>query len=142
MAGAERISSSCSTRKDVAPPTLLPDACCRSRDLPTKRSRSSTSTFEYKPGVPVLRDVGFVARRGGSGFAPGGRDPAPEKTTVASLLLRLYEPQGGAVRVLGRGRFAGTTRKALRRLFLRSYRRDVFLFSGTILSNIANRRTT
>jgi ATP-binding cassette subfamily B protein len=57
------------------------------------------------------------------------------KTTVASLLLRLYEPQGGTVRVLGKD-VRSYEPAALRRLFS-VVPQDVFLFSGTILSNIA-----
>jgi ATP-binding cassette subfamily B protein len=57
------------------------------------------------------------------------------KTTVANLLLRLYEPQGGAIRVLGRDVRAYEPR-ALRLLFS-VVPQDVFLFPGTVLSNIA-----
>jgi ATP-binding cassette subfamily B protein len=49
--------------------------------------------------------------------------------------LRLYEPQGGSVRVLGRD-VRGYEPQALRRLFS-VVPQDVFLFPGTILSNIA-----
>jgi ATP-binding cassette subfamily B protein len=57
------------------------------------------------------------------------------KSTVASLLLRLYEPQRGAVRVFGKD-VRGLEPHALRRQFS-VVPQDVFLFPGTVLSNIA-----
>jgi len=131
MAGAERIFELLD-EKDVAPPTLLPDACCRPGPADEAIALEHVD-FEYKPGVPVLRDVGFVARRGERIALVGATGAG--KTTVASLLLRLYEPQGGAVRVLGRD-VRGYDPQALRRLFS-VVPQDVFLFPGTILSNIA-----
>ncbi|MGH7436371.1 MAG: ABC transporter ATP-binding protein, partial [Polyangiaceae bacterium] len=57
------------------------------------------------------------------------------KTTVTGLLLRLYEPQGGGVRVDGRD-VRSYEPHDLRRMFA-VVPQDVFLFPGTILSNIA-----
>jgi ATP-binding cassette subfamily B protein len=89
--------------------------------------------FEYKPGVPVLSDVSFSARRGERIALVGATGAG--KTTVANLLLRLYEPQGGAVRVLGRDVRAYDAREL--RLLFSVVPQDVFLFAGTVLSNIA-----
>ncbi len=88
--------------------------------------------FEYKPGVPVLREVTFSARRGERIALVGATGAG--KTTVASLLLRLYEPQAGIVRVLGKD-VRSYDPQELRRLFS-VVPQDVFLFSGTILTNI------
>lgn len=90
-------------------------------------------TFEYKPGLPVLRDVSLSARRGERIALVGATGAG--KTTVASLLLRLYEASSGEVRVLGREVRAWET-GALRRSFA-VVPQDVFLFAGTVASNIA-----
>ncbi|MCA9639550.1 MAG: ATP-binding cassette domain-containing protein, partial [Myxococcales bacterium] len=57
------------------------------------------------------------------------------KTTVASLLLRLYELKGGVVRVQGKD-VRGISRDELRKRFA-VVPQDVFLFQGTVASNIA-----
>ena len=90
-------------------------------------------SFEYKPGVPVLRDVSLVARRGEKVALVGATGAG--KTTVASLLLRLYDVGEGNVRVLGKD-IASYDVGALRRSFS-VVPQDVFLFAGTVLSNIA-----
>ncbi len=89
--------------------------------------------FEYKPGVPVLRGVSLKARPGERLALVGATGAG--KSTVASLLLRLYEPEAGSVRVLGSD-VRTYEPQELRRLFS-VVPQDVFLFSGTVLSNIA-----
>ncbi|WP_232678697.1 ABC transporter ATP-binding protein [Nocardioides sp. R-C-SC26] len=54
---------------------------------------------ESRPGGPVLRDIGFVAEPG-SMVALVGPSGAG-KTTVTQLVARLYDVDGGAVRVGG-----------------------------------------
>lgn len=89
--------------------------------------------FSYKPGTPVLKDVSLQARRGEKVALVGATGSG--KTTVASLLLRLYDADEGSVRVFGRPVDA-YDRYALRRSFA-VVPQDVFLFAGTVLSNIA-----
>jgi ATP-binding cassette, subfamily B, multidrug efflux pump len=131
MAGAERIFELLD-EKDVVPGTLPAAQCCPAGDSDEAIALEHVD-FEYKPGVAVLRDVSFTARKGERIALVGATGAG--KTTVASLLLRLYEPQGGAVRVLGRD-VRGCEPHALRRLFS-VVPQDVFLFPGTVLSNIA-----
>ena len=131
MAGAERIFELLD-ETDVVPSALPLEECSKS-GAPDEAMALEHVDFEYKPGVPVLRDGSLVARRGERIALVGATGAG--KSTVAALLLRLYEPQGGGVRVLGRD--------------VRSYEphdlrcefavvpQDVFLFPGTILSNIA-----
>jgi len=90
-------------------------------------------SFEYQPGLPVLQDIEFdvaprqfIAITGASG---GG------KSTLVSLLLRLYDPTEGRVLVDG---------KDVREYTLASLRsqvsvvlQDTILFSGTVRDNIA-----
>jgi ATP-binding cassette subfamily B protein len=90
-------------------------------------------TFEYKPGVPVLRDVTISARRGEKIALVGPTGAG--KSTVASLLLRLYEVEHGVVRVEGRD-VRTLERSELRRRFA-VVPQDVFLFPGSVLANIA-----
>jgi len=89
-------------------------------------------SFSYKPGVPVLQGVSLHARRGERVALVGATGAG--KTTVSSLLLRLYEAESGTIRVLGRD-IRSYPVQELRRLFS-VVPQDVFLFSGTLLSNI------
>jgi ATP-binding cassette subfamily B protein len=131
MAGAERIFELLD-EKDVVPPPLLPEDCC-APGAPDEALALEHVDFEYKPNVPVLRDVSLSARCGERIALVGATGAG--KTTVASLLLRLYEPQGGAVRVLGRD-VRSYEPHDLRRKFS-VVPQDVFLFTGTVLSNVA-----
>jgi ATP-binding cassette, subfamily B, multidrug efflux pump len=131
MAGAERIFELLD-EKDVAPPVLQLSACGPA-GAPDEAIALERVDFEYKPGTPVLRDVSFRACRGERIALVGATGAG--KTTVASLLLRLYEPQAGIVRVLGCD-VRGYPPHELRRQFS-VVPQDVFLFSGTILTNVA-----
>lgn len=55
--------------------------------------------FSYGPGCPVLNDVCFTIKRGGF-YALAGASGAG-KSTIADLLVRLLDVQGGAIRVDG-----------------------------------------
>jgi ATP-binding cassette subfamily B protein len=131
MAGAERVFELLD-ETDVVAATLAPEACAPAGPA-DEAIHLEHVDFEYKPGVPVLRDVTLTARRGERIALVGATGAG--KTTVASLLLRLYEPLGGTVRVLGQD-VRGYEPHALRRLFS-VVPQDVFLFPGTILSNVA-----
>ncbi|MBV9946907.1 MAG: ABC transporter ATP-binding protein, partial [Myxococcales bacterium] len=131
MAGAERVFQLLD-ETDTAPPAL-PLEACGPRGPADEALALEHVDFEYKPGVPVLRDVSLSARRGERIALVGATGAG--KSTVASLLLRLYEPQGGRVRVLGCD-VRSYEPPDLRRHFS-VVPQDVFLFPGTILSNVA-----
>jgi ATP-binding cassette subfamily B protein len=90
-------------------------------------------TFAYKKGVPVLREVSLHVKKGERVALVGATGAG--KTTVTSLLLRLYELDHGQARVLGKD-IASYDRRELRDLFS-VVPQDVFLFAGTVASNIA-----
>ncbi len=131
MSGAERIFALLDegdVEKDVSV-----DACAP--DLPADADALSLEgvTFSYKPGVPVLHEVTVRASRGQKIALVGATGSG--KTTIASLLLRLYEVSEGVVRVAGRD-VRRWDRSELREQFS-VVPQDVFLFPGTLLSNVA-----
>lgn len=90
-------------------------------------------TFEYVPGVPVLRNVSFRAAPGSTTALVGSSGAG--KSTVIGLVMAFNRPQSGRVLVDGRD---------LASLRLRDYRshlgvvmQDNFLFDGSIRENIA-----
>jgi ATP-binding cassette subfamily B protein len=89
--------------------------------------------FAYKPGIPVLQHVSFAARRGERIALVGPTGSG--KTTITGLLLRLYEPDSGIVRVNGDD-ICGLRREELRGRFA-VVPQDVILFQGTIATNVA-----
>jgi ATP-binding cassette subfamily B protein len=90
-------------------------------------------TFAYKPNVPVLKDVTFHVKRGEKVALVGATGAG--KTTVTALLLRLYDFEQGVARVLGKD-IRSYDRRDLRELFS-VVPQDVFLFAGTVASNVA-----
>lgn len=129
LAGAERVFGLLDVEAEDAPKQTegLRDG---SPDLAFELSHVE---FGYKPGVPVLDDVSFSALPGEKIAVVGPTGAG--KTTVASLLLRLYEPNGGVVRVRGRD-VRGLSRDELRGQFA-VVPQDVFLFQDSVASNIA-----
>jgi ATP-binding cassette subfamily B protein len=89
-------------------------------------------TFSYIQGEPVLRNVSFEVEPGQRVAIVGATGSG--KTTIASLLLRFYDVQGGRITVGG---------VDIRDMDLHDLRakfglvlQDVHLFSGTIAGNV------
>lgn len=89
-------------------------------------------TFAYKAGRPVLDDVTLVLPKGSKVAFVGATGAG--KTTVTSLALRLYEATEGSVRVMGKD-VKNYDPQVLREQFS-VVPQDVYLFSGTVLSNL------
>jgi ATP-binding cassette subfamily B protein len=149
MAGAERVFQLLDNDEEDAParprsatstPTPVPaDVPAETgREVDTRRDvvpaiALKKVSFEYKPGVPVLKNVSMEAKRGEKIAVVGATGAG--KSTVASLLLRLYEVTGGEIEIFGRDA-RSWKREDLRRLFA-VVPQDVFLFPGTVASNVA-----
>ncbi len=93
-------------------------------------------SFEYQPGVPVLKDVSFDARPGTSAALVGPSGAG--KSTLIGLVAAFHRPTSGAILVDGRD---------LSRVRLADYREQLgvvfqenFLFDGTVFENIAYAR--
>lgn len=89
-------------------------------------------SFEYIPGVPVLRNINLTVNHGETvalvGNSGGG------KTTIVNLLPRFYDVTGGQVLIDGID-IRDYTLKSLRQNIAVVFQ-DNFLFSGTIRENI------
>jgi ATP-binding cassette subfamily B protein len=91
--------------------------------------------FSYKPDVPVLRGVSFDLKPGQT-MAVVGHTGAG-KTSIISILNRLYEIGAGRILIDGR-ELREYDVYALRR-HIGIVLQDVFLFSGTVYENITLR---
>ncbi|MDO8585835.1 MAG: ABC transporter ATP-binding protein [Armatimonadota bacterium] len=128
MAGAERVFEMIDEKSDLveAPDAItLPTVCGRVefRDV----------TFEYKKGIPVLRNVSFTMEPGKvvALVGPSGAG----KSTIAYLIPRFYDVLDGAVLVDG---------VDVREVTLNSLRKHIgivpqetILFTGTVRENIS-----
>ena len=130
---APSASSSSSTRRRSRsrPP---PEAEARRRGPADEAIALEHVTFEYKPGVPVLRDVTLHVPSAASSIALVGATGAG-KTTVASLLLRLYEAAERRGARARQGRAELRPPRAPRALLGRPAGRVPV--PGTVLSNVA-----
>jgi len=89
-------------------------------------------SFEYNPGVPVLKHVTFTAPAGTTTALVGSSGSG--KSTLISLVMAFNRPLSGQIRIDGRD---------LSTIRLRDYRsqigvvlQDNFLFDGTVADNI------
>ncbi|HEX6050007.1 MAG TPA: ABC transporter ATP-binding protein [Gemmatimonadaceae bacterium] len=90
-------------------------------------------SFEYVPGVPVLRDISFTTRAGTTTALVGSSGAG--KSTLIGLVSAFNRPTSG--RVLVDGRDAATLRLRDYRANLGVVMQDNFLFDGTVRDNIA-----
>ncbi len=88
--------------------------------------------FEYDPGVPVLHDLDLRIAAGKTAAIVGPTGAG--KSTIAGLLQRFYDVQGGAVLIDGYN-VRDVTQSSLRRQ-IGVVLQEPFLFTGTIRENI------
>lgn len=91
--------------------------------------------FSYAPGTPVLRGISFDLKPGQTMAVVGPTGAG--KTSIVSLLGRLYEIESGSIRVDGHDLREWDVHALRRRIGV--VLQDVFLFSGSILDNITLR---
>ena len=89
-------------------------------------------TFAYIPGRDILQDLSFSVRAGETVAIVGATGAG--KTTIASLLLRFYEPRKG--RILLDGKDIRLYRRDSLRSQIGLVQQDVFLFSDSVHHNI------
>lgn len=94
MAGLERICAVLKTSTSVPDPAGTPKPVPARGDIELDRV-----TFSYEPGRPVLRELSVRIPYGQSVALVGASGSG--KSTLAQLLLRLYDPDTGAVRIGG-----------------------------------------
>src|SRR5690349_5613592 len=92
-----------------------------------------TVSFEYTPGVEVLKRVSFRAAAGSTTALVGSSGAG--KSTLINLVLTFNRPKSG--RILVDGRDLATLRLADYRRQLGVVLQDNFLFDGTVAENIA-----
>ncbi len=96
------------------------------------RAAFEAVTFGYRPGVPVVKDVDLRLEPGEVLALVGPTGSG--KTTLAHLLLGLYAPSRGRVRLDGID-LAEIAPDALRRQ-VALVPQDVFLFAGSVRDNV------
>ncbi|HEY2903545.1 MAG TPA: ABC transporter ATP-binding protein [Polyangia bacterium] len=129
MAAAERIFALLDTVEPDAP-TRAAIAAPAPADAPL--IELCHVTFGYRPDRPVLNDVSLTIGRGETVAVVGATGAG--KSSLIKLLPRLYETQGGVVRIDGADIRTVDAASLRRRLVVVS--QDVFLFAGTLADNI------
>lgn len=89
-------------------------------------------SFAYHPGRPVLEDIHFSLKKGETLGIIGPTGSG--KTTIISLLLRLYDVDAGTIRIDGRN-IKSIPFEELHTLFGIAFQKDV-LFAETLAANI------
>jgi ATP-binding cassette subfamily B multidrug efflux pump len=128
MAAAERIFAVLDSPLEITDPPQ-PLAAGRARGAVEFRDVH----FGYKPGEEVLRGVSLKIEPGENVAIVGATGAG--KTSLISLLARLYDPQGGAVLLDGHDVREYAQGQLHRQMAV--VLQEVFLFSGTVRENIS-----
>lgn len=129
IAAGERVFEIIDTEPEVAEPAApLP--------IPARLQgfiRFDQISFHYVSNLPVLKQIDFEISPGETVALVGATGSG--KTTLVSLLMRFYDPQGGNITIDGYD-IREISLKALRDQ-IGLVRQEPFLFNGTVRENIA-----
>ena len=131
MASSERIFGLLDTRPEITSPprpASLPEPAAG----PVGEVVFDRVSFAYSDGPPVLDGMSCTVRPGENIAIVGSTGAG--KTTLVRLLIRLYDVQGGAIRIDGVDVKEHDLAQLRRRVGV--VLQDHFLFSGTVASNI------
>ena len=112
-------------------------------NLPIKQTRGEIEfngvSFNYpsRPDFNVLQNISFKARAGETVALVGSSGSG--KTTIASLILRFYDPIGGSILIDGKDSRDIPITELRKQIAL--VPQDVILFAGSIRDNIAYGKT-
>ncbi len=129
MAAAERVFTLLDTNEPDAPSVPASAAAPSAGPL----IELDHVSFGYRADRPVLDDVSLSIAAGETLAIVGATGAG--KSTIIKLLPRLYDLQGGTIRVGGVDVRTLAPRALRRRIVVVS--QDVFMFSGTLRANIA-----
>jgi ATP-binding cassette subfamily B multidrug efflux pump len=90
------------------------------------------ATHSYEDGVPVLKDVSFIAQPGQTVAIVGPTGAG--KTTIINLIPRFYDVTGGSIKIDGID-VRDVSMKSLREQ-IGIVLQDTFLFSTTVMENV------
>jgi len=88
--------------------------------------------FSYVPGEPVIRGLSFQIQAGQTVGVVGATGAG--KTTIANLITRLWDPEGGRILIDERD-IRSISLSSLRQM-IQQVQQDVFLFAGSVADNI------
>ena len=128
MAGFKRFYELLQEKPEIvdAPDAVACTGCSGSIDF-------ENVSFGYEDGRPIIKNLTLHIAPGETVAFVGATGAG--KTTIASLLLRFYEPQGGRILLDGRDIRAFTQESLRRQIGL--VQQDVFLFGDSVRYNIA-----
>ena len=131
MASAERIFALLDTDRALVQPALAEPVHATATNS-AGLLELETVSFAYNPQEPVLRDVSFRVRHGQTVALVGPTGAG--KTSILNLILRLYDPVGGQIRLDGKALPLWDSDRLRSRMAL--VPQEPMLFSGTLRQNI------
>lgn len=114
-------------------PAIIDETNAKDLKVTNGKVEFESVEFGYETGKPVLKDINFELLPDSKTALVG--ESGEGKTTITSLLLRLYEVQNGAIEIDGQS-ISSVTQKSLRDNVAVVFQEPA-LFSGTIRENIA-----
>ena len=132
LAGLDRISEVLAVNSNVKTITKGTAKTLSPSSFPNAALEFKNVFFHYIPGREVLSNINFVLERGKTyalvGPTGGG------KTTIASLMARLYDPTKGTIYLEGKDLRLYNSRERVKKIGF--ILQEPFLFTGTVRDNI------